>query len=243
MNPVHETWDDLQLAAFIDGELDATVAARIEAQLAHDAALAMRVARQRRLRAQLHAAFDPVLQEPVPPKLLAALQGRGGAATPIGIARPGTSRPKAPPLWWGAAAASVMLALVVGWMLPRGNALLVPADEGLLASGALEQALSTQASGAAASAGAVHVSLSFQATDGAYCRAFSLPTGVDGLACRQDGRWRIEATGRAPRSAGEEYRQAGTPLSPSVVAAISGRQQADVLTQEEELQVLERGWR
>ncbi|HWL62413.1 MAG TPA: hypothetical protein VNQ32_06440 [Steroidobacteraceae bacterium] len=243
MNPGHETWDELQLAAYVDGELDATAAARIEAQLVQDAALATRVARQRALRAQLRAAFDPVVQEPVPPKLLAALEGRGSAAVPIGIARAPASPLQASPMWWGAAAASVLLALLAGWMLPRGNAMLVPASDGLLASGVLHQALSMQASGATAGTGAVHVSLSFQATDGRYCRAFSLPSGVDGLACRHDGRWLIEATGRAPRSAGDGYRQAGTTLSPSVVAAISGRQQADVLTPEEERQLLDRGWR
>lgn len=243
MSPVHESWDDMQLAAYVDGELDATTAARVEAQLAHDVSLATRIARQRVLRAQLRAAFDPVLQEPAPPQLLAALDGRGGAATPIGIARATASPSKAPASWWGAAAASVLLALLVGWLLPRGSVLLVPAADGLLASGALDEALSTHASAATASTSAVHVTLSFQAADGRYCRAFSLPTGVDGLACRQDGRWLIEATGRAPRHAGDGYRQASTPLSPSVVAAISGRQQADVLTPEEEQQVLDRGWR
>lgn len=241
MNGMHESWDDMQLAAYVDGELDMAAAARIEAQLAQDAALAARVARQRALRAQLHAAFDPVLEEPLPPKLLAAMEGRGGAAIPIGAARPGASRAKATPLWWGAAAASVLLALLVGWMLPREGALLVPAEDGLLARGALEEALSAQASGPAADSDAVQVSLSFQATDGRYCRAFSLSSGIDGLACRRNGRWLVEATGRAARGT-DEYRQAGTPLSAPVAAAISGRQQGDVLTTGEERQLLERGW-
>lgn len=242
MNGVPETGDDLQLAAYVDGELDAAAAASIEAQLAHDAALATRVARQRALRARLHAAFDPVLDEAVPARLVAALEGRSGAATPIGAARQKPSPATAPPLWWGAAAASVLLALLVGWMLPRDGALLVPTSEGLLANGALEEALSAQASGAAAGTAAVHVSLSFLASDGRYCRAFSLPSGVDGLACRRDDRWLVEATGRMARETGE-YRQAGTPLSPSVVAAISSRQQGDVLTPDEERQQLDRGWR
>lgn len=242
MNGVPETWDDLQLAAYVDGELDAAAAASIEAQLAHDASLATRVARQRALRARLRAAFDPVLDEAVPAKLVAALEGRGGAATPIGAAPQKPPPPAAPPLWWGAAAASVLLALLVGWMLPRGGALLVPAGDGLLARGALEEALSSQVSGAAAGTAAVHVSLSFLASDGRYCRAFSLPSGIDGLACRRDDRWLVEATGRTARETGE-YRLAGTPLSSSVVAAISGRQQGDVLTPDEERQLLDRGWR
>lgn len=242
MNEQHAPWDDTQLAAYVDGELDAAAVARLEAQLAHDVALATRIRRLQALRAQLRAAFDPVLEEPLPPRLVAAMEGRGGVATPIGIARAKSSRP-IPPLWWGAAAASLLLAVLIGWTLPRPGALLVPAQDGLLAAGALHEALSAQPSGAMTGAGAVHVSLSFLADDGRYCRAFSLPSGVDGLACRREGRWQIEATGRAPGEAGSEYRQAGSSLSPAVLAAISGRQQADVLTPEQERQLLDRGWR
>ncbi|MFN3843995.1 MAG: zf-HC2 domain-containing protein, partial [Rehaibacterium terrae] len=57
---------DERLMAYVDGELDAAQAAQVEAAIAADPALAAAVARQRRLRERLRAAFDPVLDQPVP---------------------------------------------------------------------------------------------------------------------------------------------------------------------------------
>ncbi|WP_291194732.1 NepR family anti-sigma factor [Frateuria sp.] len=70
MNPI----DDDTLQAYVDGELDASTAARVDAALAQDDALARRVRQAREVRAQLRAAFDPVLEEPVPDRLSAMLQ-------------------------------------------------------------------------------------------------------------------------------------------------------------------------
>ena len=60
--------------------------ARLEADSRADPALAARIAEQRELRARLRAEFDPVLSEPIPQRLSAALAGpqRGSAVTPIG---------------------------------------------------------------------------------------------------------------------------------------------------------------
>lgn len=247
MNHPPAAWSDEQVHAFVDGELDAASAAQLQASLPQDAALAARVAQQRALRARLAAAFDPVRNEPVPPRLLQAIEGRGGVATPIGAAprQRGGRAMSAPPLWWAAAAASVLAAILVGWSLPRSgeDPLLVAADAGLLAGGALERALAQQLSAAEPDASGVQVSLSFRSAAGRYCRVFGLASGIDGLACRTPAGWQVEATGRAMRDPGAQYRQAASTLSPAVLSAVSGQQAGDALTTAEEQQARERGWR
>ena len=63
-------WDDARVHAYVDGELDAETSARLEADSRRDAALAARVAQQRELSARLRAEYGPVLEEPVPQRLL-----------------------------------------------------------------------------------------------------------------------------------------------------------------------------
>jgi hypothetical protein len=241
-------WTDEQVAAFVDGQLDAQDTAQIQAAMRHDLTLAGRIARQRALRARISRHFDAVLGEAVPERLTRALEGKGGAATPIGAARKSGARLVAPrPLWWSAAAASVLVAALVGWLLPRGaDSALVPTEAGLMAGNVLETALSDRISAEGSRNGGVLVSLSFRAGDGRYCRTFSLDSGIDGLACRTADGWVVEATGRSPEgdtAITQEYRQASSALSPSVLAAITRWQAGDALTPEEERSVREAGWR
>lgn len=60
---------DLELLALVDGRLDPERARAVEARAAADPALAARLRAYRAQDAALHAAFDPVLAEPVPPRL------------------------------------------------------------------------------------------------------------------------------------------------------------------------------
>lgn len=239
-------WRDEELHAYVDGELDAARAARLEAGLAQDAALAARVARQRRLRAALQARFDTVLDEPVPQRLQQTLAGMEDNVTPIGNAAGKRARPA--PLWWGALAASVLLGVLLGWNMPRDTGLpFASGAHGLVASGKLDAALSRQLASDGAGASGVVVALSFRADDGRYCRSFSLNNGVDGLACRGEEQWQVEAVGmgaaRDGSPAADSYRQAGSALSRTVLDAISARQAGDTLAASEEAQLRARGWR
>lgn len=241
-------WSEEQVHAFVDGELDAAESARLAALMHEDPALADCVARQRALRAELAAAFAPVLEEAVPARLLQAMDANRSAATPIGAAR---RRPRgivaARPLWWGAAAASVLIAAIIGWSLPRSaGGMLVSGEEGLLAGGALAEALSERVSADSSPADEVLIALSFKASDGRYCRTFSLDSGLDGLACRGERGWQVEAIGRQPANSArpaEDYRQASSAFSPAVLAAISGSQQGESLSPEEEREARDRRWR
>jgi len=240
------SWRDEQIHAHVDGTLPAEVAARLEADCQRDAALAARVGRQRHLRALLREQFDPVLDEPIPQRLREALDARSAdaAVTPIGAAR----RPRAaPPAWWGALAASLMLGLLLGWWLAGHGGLPLATQAGaLLARGDLDVALTEQLSGSSPEQRGIAVLASLRAADGRLCRAFRLADGADGLACREQAGWRIEALGRAPPQPpadGDSYRQAASALSPAVVAAMEQQQGGDALSPEEEQRARDAGWR
>ena len=123
-------YDDETLMAYADGELDAAQRAEIDAAIAQDPGLALRVEEHRALRARVAGAFARVLDQPVP--------GAARAAARVG-ARPTSARgnvvqfpargARAPsPPWrareWIAMAASLLLGVLLSWrFLAPGSAL------------------------------------------------------------------------------------------------------------------------
>lgn len=249
MSP-QSSWDDAEVHAYVDGALDADVAARLEADSRADGALAARIARQRELRTLLRAGFDPVLDEPIPQRLrdVLARPAAGAAVAPIGAARKGT--PRARQVWtlreWGAIAATLILGVLVGQLAFRGPSRApIETEQGaFVAASYLDAALSTQLAGAAPEGAAARIGLSFRAANGEYCRTFGLQSGTGGVACRHDGRWRVElldAAAAKPTEPGE-FRQASSALSPAMLGAINALGAGDPLTAEEERQRLASGW-
>lgn len=253
MNP-HSTWDDAQIHAYVDGALDATVAARLEADSHGNALLAARVARQRELRRQLRAAFDPVLDEPVPARLRDALAAQPAASADrdvvdLGKMRASRGMPASGRRWalpeWSAIAATLVMGTLLGALLFRttGSLPLEAMDGGLVATGALDAALSTQAGGAASQGADLRIGLTFRVADGSYCRTFSLRGGA-GLACRRQDRWAVqllEDGGSGPADAGD-FRQAASALSPAMLGVIGALGAGDVLSPEQEQAQLRAGW-
>ncbi len=171
---------DERLIAFVDGELDDAEQAAFSAEMAADPALAERVAQQLALRERVRAAYAPVLDEPVPERLLAVL--RGDARTDprgepreeppadaqakkvfdLALARAARRAPPAavvlaPRRWqlpqWGALAASLFVGVIGGYGLLGANEPLNTAGDGaLVAGGVLAQALSQQLASAPAAA-------------------------------------------------------------------------------------------
>lgn len=97
--------NDETLGAYLDGELDAEAAGRVEAELATDEAARARLAAIEEVGALARAAFAEVIREPLPQRLLDA------AAPPTGAAVEERER-----LWWlsPAAFAALAMMLVVG---------------------------------------------------------------------------------------------------------------------------------
>jgi hypothetical protein len=239
------SWDSAQIYAYVDGELDADSSARLEADSRADPTLAARIAEQRELRTRLRTEFDPVLSEPIPPRLSAALTGpeRGGAVTPIG-AGARAARPVRPREWL-AIAASLAVGVFVGVLASRGpSGSPFEADDGrLVAAGYLDAALSTQLAGAAPEVSGAAIGLSFRAAGGEYCRTFALQAGSGGLACRRDGRWSVELLdGAASQPGTDGFRQASSALSPAILGAIEARGAGEALTADEERQRIGAGW-
>ena len=75
---------DETLIAYVDRELDAESVAAIETAAARDPQLAERIERHRALRNTVHAAYAPVLDEPMPKRLLDLASGVPPAPRCIG---------------------------------------------------------------------------------------------------------------------------------------------------------------
>jgi anti-sigma factor RsiW len=110
VNAAAQPIDDAEIHAYVDGQLTPDRAAAIEAALLREPELAARVAGLRELNAALRDAFDPILTEPIPERLLAA------ATMPKG--RAAAARRWFMPIF--AAAATLVLGLGLGWTM-RGT--------------------------------------------------------------------------------------------------------------------------
>lgn len=248
--------DDDILQAYVDGELDASDAARIEAALAHDAVLARRVEQVRAVRAQLRAAFDPVLDEPVPARLSALLQPPSAqAATPATSpvmpagGHGATRRRTAHRRWFvpGAAlAASVaLLAVALWWWQPGGDLVRVQGGQSF-AAGALTHALDEALASEPKANAPVAIGLSFRSSDGHICRTFVLrtPPARAGLACHESAGWALPVLSAValPQDGGE-LRQAASALPPEVQAAVDARLRGNVFDAPQERAARDAGWR
>lgn len=225
------------LMAHADGELKGRAAAEVEAAIAADPALATRVARYRTQRSQLRAAFEPVLTEPIPSRLVAAARG-----VPVISQRKRWSA-----TGFVAMAASLLLGIAGTWgvLRPASEPLIVAAGNGLVAQGELARALSEDLSGETGT-GPASAGLSFRDQAGTYCRTFELrgSESTAGLACRVADGWQVRLATRAgPDSPATPYRPAGSALPEEVRRAVDASIAGDPLDAGEEGAARVKGWR
>jgi hypothetical protein len=252
MNPI----DDDTLQAYVDGELDAPSAARIDAALAHDAVLARRVQQAREVRAQVRAAFDPVLDEAIPAHLSALLQSPAAPAAapaaphalPVRGRGVGTARHRATRRWFvpGAALAASVALLAVGlwWWQPAGDLIRTQGGQSF-AAGALTRALDETLASEPKAHAPVAIGLSFRSTDGRICRTFVLrtPPTRAGLACHESAGWALPVLSAVAPTEGGELRQAASALPPAVQAAVDARLRGNVFDAQQERAARDAGWR
>lgn len=185
-------------------------------------------------RRRLSAAFDGVLDEPVPDRFKALLAEPAPQVVDLGAVR---AQRRAMPSWaaWGGMAATLVLGTLIGTRLaPSGG------DDRLVARGEIARALDTQL--ASAPAGAVAVQISFKARDGRWCRSFSTAASA-GLACREaDGAWALQQLA-ALTASGPGMRQAASSLPPSVLAAVDAAMAGEALNADQEKAARDAGWR
>ena len=195
------------------------------------------------LRRRVAAAYEPVLDEPVPQRLQALL-----AQPPVvDLAAERERRGRRPfaALTWaqlGGMAASVLVGVLVGlnWPASDAGALLLERGGEMVAGERLARALDTRLAGDAAAA--VDVQLTFVDRDGRYCRTFAAQQ-LAGLACRGDGQWRVVATARAERAVVGDMRQAASALPRPVLEAVDARIAGTALDAGQERAARDGAWR
>ncbi len=239
------TVPDEEVFAFVDGELPPEAMARIEAAMATDPQLALRVETQRALRRLLSGAHAGAVGGTPPETLGATTPASTPAPKPAEViafpgakakakekakekARPREPRPPRPagaagrglPVWIGLAAC-LLIGLVMGRLAAPPPVTLSGAEDApAIAAGPLAQALNSQASGP--STGPVRIAASFVNRSGAYCRAFQASgrAPLAGVACREADAWRVRAVG--PAEAGSAAAVAamisGSPLDAAAEA-------------------------
>jgi hypothetical protein len=236
-------YDDETLMAYADGELDAAQRAQIDAAIAQDPGLALRVQEHKALRARMAGTFSRVLDQPIPERLEAAARF-GARADPSGrgnvIKFPARSARAPSPPWrareWIAMAASLLLGVLLSWRLlvPANSALFEAGEGGLLARGELARALESQLASEQRGDEQVLIGLTFKAHDGNYCRSFVLRAArTAGLACRVGSEWQIPATDSSPGPEGG-MQQASSALPPSILRIIEMRMDGTALDAEGE---------
>lgn len=263
--------DEETLMAYVDGELDPGRAAEIEALLAEDAEARATVQMFRDSAAALRGAFDPILREPVPERLLAAVNAPPtGKVRDIRLARRGALSRFLPQTAWARAAAVALLVgtgagyLTAQWRSSALESIVWVATADPL----LNEALETTASGATFARREpgdgvgrdILPLLTFRDKSGRFCREFEsslrVPDGSQvsyGVACRAHGAWQTQALmasqliaptlGGDPSADPSQYVPAMGGEVASFDTVIQQLMVDGPLSPEEEAALIEQGWR
>ncbi|KHK93217.1 zf-HC2 domain-containing protein [Novosphingobium malaysiense] len=225
-----------ELMAYADGELSAADAARVEAAVAADPALAERIAAERRLRDSLQGHLNPVTEEPVPDSLNAMIAAAAeedaradrGKVVSLAEARAerarkeaGTAEPRRPFLQrWGsglAIAASLVVGVALGTQI-ASNGPIEQRNGKLVASGTLARGLDAKLAATQGETGSLRILTSFESKAGSYCRVFD-SRATAGIACKDKSGWVLERTMASSAQQASQYRQAGSAMSELMAAA------------------------
>jgi hypothetical protein len=190
--------NDELLCAYMDGELEAEMRARVEQALIDDAGARVRLERMRVADERLKADIPLPALQPNDPLSARILDG-----TPM----PSAARPSPR---WGAvitALAAGISGVIVGFVLARSQqapeapvvaTIPAPSLSGASSNTLLLAALDSGESGKAIEqAGrSAQIILTFESDDGRYCRAFrshEASAAAEGVACRNGGQWEVVA--------------------------------------------------
>ena len=227
--------DEEEFFAWLDGELYGEAAARVEARVAADPALTKQAEAHRSLTTTLRGAFDPVMAAPVPDRIAAPLIDFGAARDRRAIRGSGIPQ-------WAAMAATLALGLGLGAVVGGRGGQRSPVEiEGghMVAAAALGRALDTQLASSQDGA-ATRIGVSFRDQQGVLCRSFEGAEG-SGLACRDDGQWRIEGLFGAGGGQGDYRMAAGSDLR--LAELIEARIAGEPLDAAAEQAARANGWR
>jgi surface antigen len=260
---------DVELMQFADGTLDPEVRARVEAELARSQALRERLDAFVVTGRSLARLFDPLVEAPVPDRLLKTLMQPDGS-TPQRQYRSGgalwqrlrdliaDSSVSAP---WrlapAACAAAVLGVVAVGagaiWGLRPSlpDSLVGPTSEAMaLALERTPSAGRSRFSLAARGNASLEPTFSFQHRDGRFCRQYEMALtggkGFIGFACRSpDGSWIVErdVVASVRHDDGPDgIRTAGKPSVQAIEDAVEGVMVGDPIEKDREQALIQGGW-
>ena len=228
--------------AWLDGELPADEAARVEAEVAADPDLRRKADEHRAMESRLKGAFSMLAQAPVPEAIVAAVSPSQGDIVDL-AARRQRRRFFAirQETQWAAMAAALALGVALGTTVRIGSDIgPVEVRSGrLYAASAIDRALDKQL--ASAATGDVRVSLTFRDQAGAICRTFQA-NGSSGLACRDDGRWRLRGLFAVPEGQATDYRMA-EGADPRLMNMVDQSIAGEPFDAAQEKAAMEKGWR
>jgi hypothetical protein len=239
------TFSDEDLMAFADGELDEIKRKQIEDAINRDPEIARRVASHRDLKNAVHKSFEPVLEQPVPDRLITAARAAAKSApresksnvVPLrGRGAPAHQRPR----WFALAASFILGALALQLVTYLRNK--PETDAQIIGSGALQRALSTQLASDQTNS-PVQIGITFLSKSGEYCRTFRLQE-LGGLACNETGSWKLMVMARlANTSAGNAgYRPAGSDTPPAIIQAVNDTVSGEPLDSKTEAEARAQKW-
>jgi hypothetical protein len=141
-------------------------------------------------------------------------------------------------------AVGVILGFIVA-DFAAGSASLRSDGGALVAQGALARTLSYRLASETLDQPKARIGLSFVAKDGQYCRTFTMQErqeAVAGIACRDDGQWRIATLAAAAAIDPNAFQPAGGALPAPVRAAAMAMMAGPPLEAEAERKARDQGW-
>jgi hypothetical protein len=235
--------EDEKFFAWLDGELPADEAARVEAEVAADSRLSKLAEEHRKMAAGLRGAFADVEAQPVPERLAGMVRGQRSKVVDLAEARERRAHRKAPSLWvqMGVLAATLAIGIVTGNLITGGTASPIAPEGGrLVASAELEDALYARLASMPPDSGP-RIGLTFRDKAGAICRTFE-DQSTSGLACREGGDWRIRNLYQSPEGQASDYRMA-SGQDPQLMEAVESSIGGEPFDAEQERSAMEQGWR
>ena len=229
--------------AWLDGELPADEAARVETEVAADPRLSQLAEDHRKMAAGLRGAFAKVEAQPVPERLAGIVSQERGKVVDLAEARERRLHRKPPSLWvqMGALAATLVVGIITGNLLTGGVPSPIGAEGGrLVASAELEDALYARLASMPADSGP-RIGLTFRDKTGTICRTFK-EQATSGLACREGGDWRIRNLYQPPEGQTPDYRMA-SGQDPQLMEAVEASIDGEPFDAEQERSAMEQGWR
>lgn len=235
--------NDETFFAWLDGELDADEAARVEAEVAAHPRLSAMAAEHRAMQSTLKGAFDTLVEAPLPEDLIAAVRApRQAQLIDLAEARKRRARGPLPSLpQWTAMAATLALGILIGTLAPqtRKDSPIQVQGGKIYAAASLNDALSKEL--ASAPRGDVRIGVTFRDRSGAVCRSFTDPSS-SGLACRDGKGWRLRGLFAAPEGQAGDYRMAAG-MDPNLAALVDSTMTGEPFDASQEKAARDKAWR